>query len=183
VTALAERYEGKRFNSPNDAVVRSDGTVFFTDPPYGLEDREAELPYSGVYALAPDGTVRLLAKDFDRPNGIALSPDGKILYVADTARSHVRAFDLDEAGQASNGRVLCEVPGPDGMKVDSLGRLWCTSDVGVRVFAPDGKPLGVVETPQPPANCGFGDEDARTLYITARTAVYKVRCVEPGLRP
>lgn len=183
VEILADKYQGKKFNSPNDAVAASNGFVFFTDPPYGLEGREAELPYSGVFAVAPDGGIKLLADDFKKPNGIALSPDERTLYVADTEGGHVRAFDVAADGAVSNGRVLCAVPGADGMKVDARGRLWCTASDGVRVFEADGTPLGVVEFPQAPANCAFGDADGRTLYVTARTAVYRVRCAAPGLRP
>jgi gluconolactonase len=173
VAVLVDRYDGKRLNSPNDLAVRADGAIFFTDPPYGLEGAPAELPFSGVYCLLPDGTLKLLEKDFDRPNGIALGPKGKTLYVADTAANLIRAFRVDSKGDIDRGRVLCTVPSPDGLKVDEHGRIWCAAGGGVRVFSPAGKPLGVVETPQEPANCGFGEN---VLYITARTAVYKVRC-------
>ena len=180
ITVLADQFLGRKFNSPNDLVVRSDGTVFFTDPPYGLEKREAELPFNGVYAVSPAGNVKLLSVYFKRPNGIALSPDEKTLYVADTEQRLVQAFDLAEDGTLSNSRLLCEVPGPDGMKVDERGRLWVTAD-GVRVYEPDGKHAGTIEFPLRPANCAFGDEDGMTLYVTARTGVYKVRCGVKGL--
>ena len=175
ITVLAESYEGKKLNSPNDAIVRSDGTVFFTDPPYGLEDREAELSFNGVFAILPDGTLKLLATDFNRPNGIALSPDGKILYVADVAESHIRAFDLAEDASLSNPRIFCSVPTPDGIRVDSRGFLWSSARDGVQVFNPEGEHVGTISFPQQPANLTFGGEDSKTLFATARTAVYKVR--------
>ena len=168
VTVVADAYEGKKFNSPNDVVVRSDGTVFFTDPPYGLEGREAELDWAGVYAVSPEGTVKLLAKDFSRPNGLAFSKDEKVLYIADTEGKHIRAFDVAADGALSNGRVFCELPGPDGMKVDVRGNVWCTASDGVRVFNPKGELLRTVEFPEVPANCAFGDDDYLTLYVTAR---------------
>ncbi len=187
VTVLAERFEGKRLNSPNDLVVRSDGTVFFTDPPYGLprglQDPAAELAFSGVYAIAPDGTLKALVKDFNRPNGLAFSPGEEILYVADTAEGHLRAFDVAGDGALSASRVLCELPGPDGMKVDTQGNVWSTAGDGVRVIAPDGALLATVKFPAQPANCAFGGEDAKTLYATARQAVYKVRLSIPGIKP
>jgi len=182
ITVLADQYLGRRLNSPNDLVVRSDGTVFFTDPPYGLEKREAELPFNGVYAVAPDGAVKLLSVYFKRPNGIALSPDEKTLYVADTELRLVQAFHVGEDGTLSNSRLFCKVPGPDGMKVDEQGNLWVTAD-GVWVFRQDGEHLATIEIPQRPANCAFGDDDGMTLYVTARTGVYKVPCRVKGFEP
>jgi gluconolactonase len=181
VKVLADKYEGKRLNSPNDVVVRADGTVFFTDPPYGLAERKPDLDFSGVFAIRPDGSLKLLANDFDRPNGLAFSPDQKTLYVADTTKSRVRAFDVVADGTLSNDRVFCELPGPDGMKVDVDGNLWCTARDGVRVLDSKGKLVQTIEFPQVPANCGFGDEDLRSLYVTARTAVYKIRCTAKGI--
>ena len=182
LTVLADNYNGKRFNSPNDAIVRADGTIFFTDPPYGLGDREPELGYQGVFAIKPNGEVVMLADDFDRPNGIGLSPDAKTLYVADTAKGHVRAFDVADGPTLENGRILCDVPTPDGMALDVDGNLWVTSTRGVVVFAPDGEEVRVLTLPQVPANCGFGGENFRTLYATARTAVYAVDAEVEGLR-
>ena len=183
VVVLAETYDGKKLNSPNDVILRSDGMVFFTDPPYGLEGREQELPFQGVFAIWPSGKLLLLADDFKKPNGLAFSPDEKVLYVADTEGSHIRAFDVAEDGLLSNGRNFCELPGPDGMKVDVRGNVWCTARDGVRVFNPAGEHLQTIEFPQVPANCAFGDEDGQTLYVTARTAVYKVRCTVKGILP
>ncbi len=187
IVALADRYEGKRFNSPNDVVVRSDGSVFFTDPPYGLsgglEGPNAELAFSGVYRIASDGVVTLLAKDFLKPNGLAFSPDEKTLYVADTEGKRIRAFDAAEDGSLSGDRVFCELPGPDGMKVDVRGNVWTTAADGVRVYSPAGELLQTISFPQAPANCAFGDDDDKTLYVTARRSVYKVRTALPGIRP
>jgi len=183
VNVLADAYNGKKLNSPNDAVVRTDGRVFFTDPPYGLEGRDKELDVHGVYTINPDGSLILLVDDFDRPNGIALSPDQKTLYVSDSRAGHIRAFDVAEDGTVSNGRVFCDVQGPDGMAIDTDGRVWSTSADAIRVFNPDGSAAGVIETEKTPANCAFGGNDFKTLYITARDAVYKVSCTVAGWRP
>ena len=183
ITVLAETYEGKKLNSPNDVVVRSDGFLFFTDPPYGLEGRAQEQPGQGVYALSPDGKLTRIADDFIKPNGIGLSPDEKTLYVADTEGKHIRAFDVDADGALSNMRIFCTLPGPDGMAVDEKGNVWSTCGEGVQVFAPSGELVHTVVTPQGPANCAFGDEDGKTLYITAVSGVYKVRCVNKGRFP
>lgn len=187
VVSVGERFDGKRLNSPNDVICRSDGVILFTDPPYGLKGGlsgpEAELDFAGVFAILPDATLKLLGKDFKKPNGIALSPDEKILYVADTESNHIRAFDLAADATVSNGRVFAEVQHPDGLKVDVQGNLWCTSEGGVQVLSTSGAVLGTVSVPQQPSNCAFGEADGQTLYITARSAVYKVRTVQPGLRP
>jgi gluconolactonase len=186
LTVLAASYEGKMLNSPNDIVVRSDGTIYFTDPPYGIpEGQKKELPFQGVYKIAPDGKLSLLVQDFDRPNGIGLSPDEKTLYVDDTGRMHVRAFDVAADGTISNGRVLAELksprPGaPDGLKVDRQGNLYVTGAGGVWVFDKAGKHLGTIVMSELPANCAWGDEDFRTLYVTARTGLYKIRLKIPG---
>ena len=184
VQPLADHYEGHRLNSPNDVVVRSDGRVFFTDPPYGITEEQRELPVNGVFTIAPSGELTLLATDFDRPNGLAFSPDERTLYVADTNRHHVRAFDVASDGTLTNGRVFAEVREegrPDGMKVDRDGRLYVCATT-VQVFAPDGRPLGVIDCPQLPANCTWG-EDGSTLFITARTAVYRTRIAATGIAP
>jgi YD repeat-containing protein len=186
LTVLAESYEGKRLNSPNDIVVRSDGTIYFSDPPYGIPQGEKqELGFQGVYRISPDGKLSLLANDFERPNGVALSPDERTLYVDDTARRHVRAFDVASDGSVSNGRVLAELKSdregaPDGMKVDRKGNLYVTGPGGIWIFDPAGKHLGTILTPELPANCGWGDKDLRTLYMTARTGLYKIRLKVAG---
>lgn len=185
VVVVADRFEGKRFNSPNDVVVRADGAIFFTDPPYGLPGGlggpNAELDFSGVYAVLPGAAPKVLVKDFKKPNGLTLSPDEKILYVADTEGGHIRAFDLAEDGSVSNDRLFCELPGPDGIKTDTAGNIWATASDGVRVIAPDGALLQTIEFPQNPANCAFGGADGKTLYVTARRAVYKVATTVAGI--
>ncbi len=188
VLVLAERYEGRRLNSPNDVVVRSDGSVYFTDPPYGLGNLVAwkELSFNGVYRLAPDGELVLLVDDFDRPNGLAFSPDEAVLYIDDSARKHIRAFDVSPDGSLSNGRVFIEMQSPeagvpDGMKVDRQGNIYCTGPGGLWVMEPTGKCLGRIIVPEIPANIAWGDPDWRTLYIAARSSVYRLRLAVPGI--
>lgn len=185
LTVLASSYDGKKLNSPNDIVVRSDGTIYFTDPPYGIREEQKELPFQGVYKISPEGKLTLLAQDFDRPNGIALSPDEKTLYVDDSARLHVRAFAVAPDGSISHGRILAELKSarqgvPDGMKVDRKGNLYVTGPGGVWVFDKRGKHLGTILMAELPANCGWGDADYRTLYLTARTGLYRIRLKIPG---
>lgn len=193
LTTLAERYEGKRLNSPNDLAFFTDGSIYFTDPPYGLPDeREGkELDFNGVYRITPQGKLTLLVRDFERPNGIIFSPDRRTLYVADTTREHVRAFDVRADGTLTNDRIfartyvstLASAGGPDGMKTDVRGNLYVTSAGGVWVFDGAGKTLGVIATPEVPANCGFGERDQKTLYITARRSVYRIRLTVAGAKP
>jgi len=187
VKIIAEKYNGKRLNSPNDVVVKSDGSVYFTDPPYGVEPAKRELDFQGVYRISPDGTITLLVNDFEKPNGLVFSPDEKVLYIADTDRKHVRAFDVKPDGTLANGRVFADLGaekqhGPDGMKVDEKGNLYVTSGV-TWVFDKAGKHLGDIVTPEPPANCAFGGKDNKTLFITARTSVYKVQVKIVGIVP
>jgi sugar lactone lactonase YvrE len=188
ITVLADSYQGKRLNSPNDVVVRSDGSIYFTDPPYGLDQMSVwkELPFNGVYRLAPDGILILLADDFDRPNGLAFSPDEQILYVNDTARGHIRAFDVNAEGDISKGRVLIEMQGdepgaPDGMKVDSQGNIYCTGPGGFWIINQEGKCLAKVRPPELPANLAWGDADWQSLYLTCRTGLYRIRVNVPGV--
>jgi sugar lactone lactonase YvrE len=185
VISLATHYKGRQLNSPNDVVVRSDGTVYFTDPPYGVQPEERELDFQGVYCITPDGTLTLLVDDFDRPNGLAFSPDEGLLYIDDSTRRHVRVFDVLPDGTLANGRVFVEMQSPaagspDGMKLDVEGHLYVTGPGGTWLFTPDGIHLGTLITPEQPANLAFGDADRRTLYITARTSVYRVRTPLPG---
>ena len=180
-TSLADRYDGKRFNSPNDLVYHSSGALYFTDPPYGLEqqtdDPAKEIDYQGVYRLASDGTVTLLIDDLSRPNGIAFSPDEQTLYVAnsDPDRALWMAYDVEPDGSIANGRVFFDATDfvqqgkkglPDGLKIDQNGNLFATGPGGVLVFAPDGTHLGTLNTTEATSNCAFGD-DGSTLYITA----------------
>ena len=190
-TAWLDRFEGRRFNSPNDLVFRSDGSLYFTDPPFGLvgqdEDSAKELDFNGVFRHA-NGQVQLLVRDLGRPNGIAFSPDYRTLYVSNTEpdRKVYMAYDVAEDGSVSNGRTFADAtsdtsPGmPDGMKVDVLGNLYATGPGGVRVYAPDGRHLGTISTPEVAANCGWGD-DGRTLYITAETGIYRIRLSVEGM--
>jgi len=187
---IADRYEGKRLNSPNDVVVRSDGTIYFTDPPYGLPHHTEgkELPFNGVYRVDPAGTLHLLADDFDRPNGLAFSPDERTLYVDDSSRYHIRAFDVAPDGSLSRGRVWAELkPGPeekgvpDGMKVDQQGDVYCTGPAGVWIFDPNGRFLGRIAMPEVTANLAWGDADWRTLYLTGSTSLYRLRMLVPGI--
>jgi gluconolactonase len=187
IHVVARYLEGKRLNSPNDVVVRTDGRIFFTDPPYGIREEQRELPFNGVYTIAPQGSLALLATDFDRPNGLCFSPDERTLYIADTNRRHVRVFDVDREGALSNGRVFAEMREdgrPDGMKMDREGRLYVCAGT-VQVFASDGKPLGVIDCPGDeggPANCAWGN-DGSVLYITARSAVHRTRIEAIGVAP
>lgn len=180
LTALATHYRGKRLNSPNDVVVRSDGSIFFTDPPYGVDPDARELGFSGVYRIPPDhDDLELLVDDFERPNGLAFSPDENILYIDDTWRRHIRAFDVEEDGSLSNGRIFAEMPsdmegGPDGMKVDVEGNIYSTGPGGLWIYQSDGHLVGIIVGPQLPANLAFGGSERRTLYLTARTSLYKL---------
>ena len=189
VVTLAYAYEGKRLNSPNDVVVKSDGTIYFTDPPYGIGKEQEELGFYGVYRIGRDGNLTLLIRDFVRPNGLAFSPDEKRLYVDDSQEGHIRVFDVQANGTLTGGRVFAEIkePGqrgvPDGMKVDTAGNVYCTGPGGVWVFAPDGTLRGKIATPEVSANVAFGDADYKTLYITASTGLYRVRLKNAGIRP
>jgi gluconolactonase len=186
IDSIATHYNGKLLNSPNDVVVRSSGQIFFTDPPYGIQPEQREQEHNGVYRIDPGGFITLIASDFERPNGLAFSPDESILYIDDSAHRHVRAFDIDANGDLHNGRIFADMdhpqPGsPDGMIIDTEGNLYVTGATGVWVFAPDGTHLGVIVTPERPSNCTWGDEDRKSLYITARTSLYRVRTKVAGL--
>jgi gluconolactonase len=190
VTTLVDAYQGKRLNAPNDLVFRSDGTLFFTDPPYGLprqdDDPAKELPFNGVFRLK-NGALDVLVTDLSRPNGIAFSPDEKTLYVSnsDDSRKIWMKYDVAADGSVSNGRVFFDATQdkdggvPDGMKIDVLGNIWATGPSAVYVFSPEGALLGTIKPPEDPANCGWGD-DGRTLYITAETSLYRIRTAVTG---
>ncbi|WP_435011329.1 SMP-30/gluconolactonase/LRE family protein [Tundrisphaera lichenicola] len=190
VETVVEAWEGKRLNSPNDIVARSDGLLYFTDPPYGVQPDDREIPFQGVYALDGLGIPRPVLDDFEKPNGLAFSPDDRTLYVCDTARYHVRAFDVEKSGtiDQASGRVFCtldpgQAGGPDGMKVDLEGRVYVAVALGVWVFEPDGKLLGILGLPQRPSNLNWGGPGGKTLAITAVDHVYKVRFQAAGLTP
>ena len=190
---LADRYQGQRFNSPNDAVFKANGDLYFTDPPYGLrgrnDDPKKELPFNGVYRLAKDGTVTLLTREMTFPNGLAFAPDEETLYGAnsDPNRAIWRAFDVRDDGTLGKGRVFCDatprVPSqkglPDGIKVDRSGNLFATGPGGVLVFDPDGTHLGTLNTGVATANCGWGD-DGSVLYITADMYLCRIRLTTRG---
>ena len=173
---LAEKWEGKRLNAPNDIVVRKDGHIYFTDPAFGDQADTRELSFYGVYHITPKGAMSLIAKPAGRPNGIAFSPNGRILYVDNSDDRNVRAYDVDRNGEVSNERVVVSnIDGvPDGMKVDEKGNLYITAK-GIAVYTPEGKLLQNIELSETPANCAFGDPDFQTLYITARTSLYRIR--------
>jgi gluconolactonase len=176
VEVLAEKWEGKRLNAPNDIVVRRDGHVYFTDPAFGNQSDTRELDFYGVYHIALKGELKLVAKPAGRPNGIAISPNGRILYVANSDERNIRAYDLDRNGEPSNERILVKgIEGvPDGIRVDEKGNLYVTAK-GVAVYSAQGKPIHTFDLAETPANCAFGDPDFQTLYITARTSLYRVR--------
>lgn len=194
-TVLAERFEGKRLNSPNDAVYKSDGSLYFTDPPYGLvgreEDPAKELPFQGVFRLSPTGDLQLLFAGLKRPNGLAFSPDERTFYVANSeeGRRIWMRFDVRPDGSITDGSLFYDATAdpaagmPDGMKLDTDGNLYCTGPGAVWIFSPQGDLLGKIITPEIPANLHWGDSDARTLYITARTSLYRVRLLAQGIRP
>jgi sugar lactone lactonase YvrE len=178
---VASHYRGRRLNSPNDLIVDRDGSVIFTDPAYGVTPEARELDYQGVYRVgAVSGELELLLGDFDKPNGLALSPDAQTLYVADTGRGHIRAFDLDAAGRPINGRTHCRIERPDGVRVDQAGQIYAAGLNGIDVFSTGGTTLASLAMPERPANLAFGDPDGRTLFVTARTGLYKVRTAIPG---
>ena len=186
VEVLMDRFEGKRLNRPNDVVCRSDGSLYFTDPGLRVPLAERELPYAGVYSIAPDGAATLVV-DCEYPNGLAFSPDERVLYVANTRwAQYIHAIELDSGGKMVRRRIFADMSSdetegvPDGMKVDVEGRVYCTGPGGTWVFAPDGTRLGIIRTPEVPANLCFGGPDLRTLFFTARTSVYTLRAKAPG---
>jgi gluconolactonase len=194
LTVLADRYEGKRLNSPNDLVYKSDGALYFTDPPFGLpkafDDPRKELPYSGVYRLR-DGKLTLLTRELSGPNGIAFSPDEKYLYVDnwDLARKVLMRYEVKPDGGIANGKVFYDFTSEpeevalDGIKVDREGNVYVSAPRGVWILSPEGKALGRIELPEHGANFAWGDADARTLYLTASTGLYRIRLEIPGVRP
>ncbi len=194
LTVLAERYDGKRLNSPNDLVYRSDGALFFTDPPFGLpkfsEDQRKELSYSGVFSLV-NGKLQLASTDLKGPNGIAFSPDEKYLYVSnwDTEKKIVMRYSVNADGTLTNGSVFFDMtsaPGEDaldGIKVDQQGHLYVSGPGGLWILSPDGKHLGTLNGPEHPHNLAWGDDDGKTLYLAAQTSIYRIRFNIAGMRP
>lgn len=194
ITVLADRYEGKRLNSPNDLVYRSDGALYFTDPPFGLpkvfDDANKELPFSGVYCVK-DGQVKLVSTDLDAPNGVALSPDEKTLYVNNwnEKKKVILRYDVQPDCTLANGRLFYDMTGApghdalDGLKVDQRGHVYSTGPGGLWILSPEGQQLGLIKGPEDPHNMAWGDDDGKTLYITALTGLYRLRLNIPGVRP
>jgi gluconolactonase len=194
VTVLAGRYDGKRLNSPNDLVYRSDGALYFTDPPFGLpksyDDPRKELPFSGVFCLL-NGRLKLVSQELKGPNGLAFSPDEKYLYVGnwDENKKVVMRWEVNADGTLANGQVffdLTSAPGEDaidGIKVDQRGNLYVSGPGGVWIISPEGKHLGAIKGPEHPHNMAWGDEDGKTLYLTAQTGIYRIRLHVAGVRP
>lgn len=189
-TVLASEYDGARFNAPNDLVIDKSGGIYFTDPLFRAPE---PLPQKvqAVYYIAPGGKVTRVTGDIAAPNGIGLSPDGKSLYVIPSHQAEMLVYDVDGPGKLSNGRTLCRLKQPegkdntggDGMVLDVKGNLYITTNLGVEIFSPAGKHLGLVTFPQQPANVTFTDEDRKTLVVTARSSLYRVRMPIPGLPP
>jgi gluconolactonase len=198
VTVLASHWQGRELNSPNDVIAGRDGSIWFTDPTYGRgkyygRQRPAQLGFRGVYRLMPDSGDRaaphslgLAADDFAQPNGLCFSLDHTRLFVNDTVRRHIRVFDLGADGRLGGGDVWAETTGegagaPDGMKTDAAGNVYCCGPGGIHVFDPGATCLGVIRVPEYTANFAWGDQDHRSLYITASTSVYRIRTRVPGL--
>jgi gluconolactonase len=189
-TVLAERYQGKKLNSPNDVVLGPDGAIYFTDPTLDLPQSEKqEIPFQGVYRLDDKGDVTLLTKELSQPNGLAFAPDGKHFYVDDSERRNIRVYDVTVGGALANGRILAEEPGgkgdgvPDGMRVDRQGNIYVTGPEGIWVWDAHGRHLGTIVVPEQPANLTWGDADYQTLYITATKSVYRLPTKTRGFVP
>jgi gluconolactonase len=191
IVTLASHWEGKELNSPNDIVVRSDGGIFFSDPDFGRRPRfgiprEKDLSFQGVYHLTAGGELILLVDDFGQPNGLCFSLDEKTLYINDTPRRHIRSFAVD-GDRITGGEVWAELGGvegertPDGMKIDTDGNVFCIGPGGIHVFSPKAERLGVILVPENTANLAWGDDDLKSLFITASTSLYRIRVEVPGL--
>lgn len=192
VTVLASHDGAKELNSPNDIVAKADGRIYFSDPTYGRMpyygvERPQQLDFQGVWRVNPDGSgLTALARDFVQPNGLCFSTDERRLFVNDTERMHIRVFDVTPDGDLTGGEVWAEVTGegeggPDGMKLDASGNLYCCGPGGLHVFAPDARCLGVIRVPEMLANFAWGDPDVRSIFLTATTSLYRVRSNTPGV--
>jgi gluconolactonase len=190
-TVLATHFRGQELNSPNDIVVKGDGGIYFTDPPFGRmkfygQERPRHLDFQGVFRVGPNPTSpELLVDDFEAPNGLCFSLDESRLFVNDTARKHIRVFAVTSSGTLRDGRIWAETKGdkpgaPDGMKMDSAGNVYCCGPGGIHVFGPDGTSLDVIEMPEYTANFAWGDADYRSLFITAATSLYRLRVAVAG---
>jgi gluconolactonase len=191
VKTVVDSFEGRKLNSPNDVIVRSDGTLWFTDPEYGLKNKpgskeKEDKQQAGNYVYRHDprsGKTTAVVRDFVQPNGLAFSPDEKKLYVADSGTPrHIRVFDVATDGSVSNGRVFCTIDkgGPDGIRVDKAGRVWSSAGDGVQIFAPDGSRIGRILVAEAPANLCFGGDDGKTLFMTARKSLYAIKVLVTG---
>jgi gluconolactonase len=184
VEVLAERWEGKRLNAPNDIAIRKDGNVWFTDPAFGAQSDSRELDFHGIFHITPKGVLELLAKWKTRPNGIALTANGRTLYVTNSDERNVRAWDIDKNGAATNERIaIANIKGvPDGIRLDEKNNLYVAGS-NVTVYAPDGKILRQFEFVEKPSNMAFGDADLQSLFVTARSSVYRIRMNVKGAVP
>jgi gluconolactonase len=188
-TVIADKVNGKRLNRPNDVIGKSDGSLYFTNPGRErLEPADVELEFNNILRVKPDGTVDVIIEKFDYPNGIAFSPDEKILYVANTRpEKYIMAYDVNADGTVSNGRHFADMSSeeagvPDGMKVDAEGRVYCTGPGGCWVFETSGELIGIIKLPEYPANCGWGGPDNKTMYFTANTSVFSMRMKTAGTK-
>lgn len=184
ISVVIDSFEGKKFNSPNDLAVKADGSIWFTDPPYGLpKDQQKELDGNYVFRFDPSTKkITIVSKEFNMPNGIVFSPDEKRLYIADSGKpGRVGAFDV-QPDHTLSAAVWWTEGGADGIRVDTKGNLFTTASDGVRIYSPDGKKLATIAVPEGPANCNFGGEDNKTLFITAKTSLYAVPVLNPGVK-
>jgi gluconolactonase len=186
ITPLASTYGGKKLNSPNDIVVRSDGSIFFTDPDFNIPfGQKRELSFKGIYRITPGGALVLLDSTFDKPNGICFSPDEKKLYVNESARCLIYVWDVVGDSLLVNKQLFFAIPATgyaDGMKVDPAGNLYCSGPTGVWIVSPTGQSLGKIAMPENPSNCAWGDSDRKTLYMTAGNSLYRIRTVTTGVK-
>jgi gluconolactonase len=187
-TVLADRYQGKRFNAPDDVIARSDGNIYFSDPSFAVKPQEKELAFDGVYRISPDGTISVVSQTLAKPNGLAFAPDEKTLYVNDTVRQQIFAYDVAADGTPSHERLFAyvtgELPGqPNGLKVDRLGNVYCTGPGGIQIFSSVGKYIGYIYMATVVSNFCFGGKDFKTLYITSGSSVFQLKMNVAGVPP